>query len=1431
MIIRRMPDTNFLTGKKPVRRSVMKCNVFRRSITLLFLLALVLGLAMALPGKPLTAQASQAKQGDGGGNTAASDAGLEKYDSGLQEVAKAGGEEDITVRIVTETKDVTWPDYVQAIPRAIPDEATGGVVWTARVKANYLAKLASLDVVVEARLVQATSPAPRFLPEGETAHPELQKDINQLRKEITSTGSADNIIGGNQVSGWWDVTYNHKSAAAWSNGYTGEGVVVADIDSGVDFCHPDLYGTWLTYTTTNSSNYTYDGVPNYLDYYAGWPVAYSPASNYLMMFDLVVNGELTDLNTFSYGVSKFADTSTTGTGSTISFDGETWITSGTAYTGTVYHIGYHPDYSLGYLWGYPVGILVVDEDGDDVFETVYVDMDNDLDFSDEAPTNQANPTACWDKDLDTYADFSGGMVYFIADGYHWPQGMDWWWDPADWGLTPPGNGDLVAFMFDDWTGPASAHGTLTASAIVGQGIIDGDPGVGERPVYKPSGSGMVIGAGINAKIIAMGDSYILHEDSTEASYYFSVWGMDGFGDTNDGAQISSNSYGSSDTDNDEWDYRSRLITRLNTRNYDYFGRPNTYGQQHAFMFSTGNGAPGYGTNAPPSGSTAIAVGASTQFGSTLWDSITDVDQIVWGDVIPFSNRGPTAVGSLAPAVTADGAFGAGDLTLNYWWDGWSAWESWGGTSRSCPVAAGNMALIYDAFKQNTGSFPTWEQARELIMSGATDQNYDVFTQGAGMVNAETSTSIAGGDEGLHISPSSWSVGDYQGEEYLGFTKLLHPGESDSQTFNLTNYADYDFNYAIETGQLVALHSTELELDAVLADESPYSFYRPDYLFSPSDYAPDTDIPNGTVLMTAELIQPYAEWEPQDNENNGDNNNWRLLWYSYKDVNSDRNLWTDTDNDGAVDNGEIDSGEYIRFTYGYNAHTYHSASVKEPLNPDRWKDGIYLGLQHRTRSSLAPVSHLKLRVTFYGKTSCDWLSLSKSEGTVQDEASDSFVANVTVPADMPYGMYQCAIYLTNVGPAVKFSFNENTTAIPVILNVASNDDLTTDVVTFGGEEKGNTPYDNSYMSGSQDWTWRAESGDWRFFFVDQPTVPADGTRLIVKDVWDDVAPETDFDTVILGPVLDYWSYYVPETFGPYSLDELGRSVYNYLGDGAWGFETATGGNTEYVAAEFTDAGLHEVMQHTVRYEGDEFEVGFEKTLSTINGPTDSDLHYVNYFTDDISFSTTLTQTSGLDVEVYGMSSTGEDFYNVPIIQDPTDGDPCDFEAGGIYTYTTTLPDLVSYFLAYVDVGSNDLDLFVYYDADDSGTFTCPGERIASSTNSSGEDDYVELSFPTAGNYLITVQGWDVSGGSSTFNWYWERTDLDNTIAIRNADLEFSPSHPATFELYNVAPLACNSMEQECNDGIIYVGFADAPHLFSIPITVDYAYLYYLPIVGK
>ena len=70
------------------------------------------------------------------------------------------------------------------------------------------------------------------------------------------------------------------------------------------------------------------------------------------------------------------------------------------------------------------------------------------------------------------------------------------------------------------------------------------------------------------------------------------------------------------------------------------GRPNT-----TPVFSTGNGAPGYGTATPPSPVAGINVGASTQFGGTGWDSIANLSQVADNDVIEWSNRGPGATGA------------------------------------------------------------------------------------------------------------------------------------------------------------------------------------------------------------------------------------------------------------------------------------------------------------------------------------------------------------------------------------------------------------------------------------------------------------------------------------------------------------------------------------------------------------------------------------------------------------------------------------------------------------------------------------------------------------------------------------------------------------------------------------------------------------------
>ena len=105
------------------------------------------------------------------------------------------------------------------------------------------------------------------------------------------------------------------------------------------------------------------------------------------------------------------------------------------------------------------------------------------------------------------------------------------------------------------------------------------------------------------------------------------------------------------------------------------------------------------------------MGASTQFGGTGWDSIKDYSQVVDNDVMVWSDRGPGATGTPGVDVVADGAYSPGDATLNTVLDGRIAWATWGGTSRSTPVAAGAAALVYQAWREAHGPSRTASTAR------------------------------------------------------------------------------------------------------------------------------------------------------------------------------------------------------------------------------------------------------------------------------------------------------------------------------------------------------------------------------------------------------------------------------------------------------------------------------------------------------------------------------------------------------------------------------------------------------------------------------------------------------------------------------------------------------------------------------------------------
>ncbi|MFC7615215.1 S8 family serine peptidase [Actinokineospora soli] len=423
----------------------------------------------------------------------------------------------------------------------------------------------------------------------------------------------------------------HDFAGAWAAGYTGAGTTVGVLDGGTDFGHPDLLGTWQTWSGLTGARAGWNG----------WPKAFDPYG----VLQWLAGPELID-----QGLSWYTKTTATPcpgwnrkapgdpcavrfatrTGPSRNFSlapgtaAHTYrFPAGATKSGAV-RMGSHPDDHLLSLYGERAAFLVTDATTAGVYDTVYVDLDNDYRFDDEKPVTKSSPASYRDMNGDGYTDLSGGLLYYISDGATpIPGGLD------AFGVLDAsfGPGHLLAWT-GDYDPGIGGHGTLTASNIVGQGVING-----RAPVFSdlPGGTypGAVLGGAPHAKLAPFGDIYFAFEFSTQLGYFLS---------TRRGVDVTSNSYGDSEVDNDGWDAGSQEADVIHA------------GQRTTALFSTGNGAPGFGTVAPPSASSSIMVGASTQFGGTGWDSVDRTDQIVDNDVIAWSNRGFGATG--APGSTS-----------------------------------------------------------------------------------------------------------------------------------------------------------------------------------------------------------------------------------------------------------------------------------------------------------------------------------------------------------------------------------------------------------------------------------------------------------------------------------------------------------------------------------------------------------------------------------------------------------------------------------------------------------------------------------------------------------------------------------------------------------------------------------------------------------
>jgi putative cell wall-binding protein len=1197
----------------------------------------------------------------------------------------------------------------------------------------------------------------------------------QLDDEGSLTEAADDPIDydGGAATGWFDVSpVGHDSEGAWDQGYRGAGVKVAVADDSCDFAHPDLMGTHAVIDDPTSP-------------YDGWPQAFDPFSLLLYTYDAFYGQSYV-----AGGDTWFSDTSDTVTGLVTTYGSEEITTTGTSKSGD-YHIGYLWDENY-YYYGFgefPL-VLVADENTAGVYDTVYVDLDADRDFTYDKACTKDDPVSyadLWDYDYtpgpDGFADISGGMIYWIADGTNQPPGAEFVFSGMDWSSVPaPDSGEMVCFM--GALNVDEDHGTLCSSNVVGQGMTDAPSVWGDYPSFKTpdpsSGNGIVQGAAPEAGLVAIADIYWDHFASTLAAYDYAAFGLDDEPHTGDDVQIVSNSYGESDEDADGWDYRSRYVTYLNLY----------WNNEVSYLFSTGNGAPGYGTTAPPGPATGIAVGASTQMGACGgWDSIYDADQVTAGDVIPWSNRGPNASGGLSPDIVADGAYSSGAVPTNmYWYEGSSSWDIWGGTSRSAPVAAGNLALIFQAYKDRTGFWPNNDMAKDLIMNGARDLNYDTLVQGAGSVNANRSVSIAAGNGGVLVSPSSWNPGDYLGESYPSFARVVHPDESYEGSIRLENTGADSVSMTISDAWYVNTGSESYGITLDAADLDPYDFNRPDYLLDITDIIPDgTDL---VVIRTTQDIEDFAPTGDFDTDG-ATHNATRPVVYDWKDQDTSGTLWTDGDSDGFVDEGEIDEGEYMRFTYHNNFANTHEVRVQTPK--ERMHDGVYLGVQWATRADGATTTDLDVEITFWNRTDCSWLEFDGGATVDPGEATARSVT-LNVPADAPVGIYEAQLRLDD---------GTDVTVIPVVINVAAD----TYAFDFGDATMvPNALMSNREVYGTQDWRWRAESGDWRFFWTDGSAADAlpPGAAWLVRTIWEDRgAPaglDTDIDTLLYGPEMDIFSDYFPNEFGPYGMGLKGGSANTNIGAGIWTFQTNSGTTEEWVAGSL-EAGLNQVMVHNVLYDGKAVGQRFSGETGVISvdpgrldivSAADSATELLDFTTYDLDLTGAAVQAYGLSKRIFETDtiSTDEDWY-----------------------YFMDLTDA-----AYLDVQTacpgQDIDLYLYW-------WNGSDYEMVGASETSGDEEVIRLTMPADGQYVIDVYGYSVSG-TQPFDVAISAPMGDDLLISGVPAGGISAGTGFTLDVDWTKVRGTLEEREGEYEGIIFIGPTEAPGAVQVPVTLRYPF---------
>jgi uncharacterized repeat protein (TIGR01451 family) len=1404
---------------------------------------------------------------------------LSKLDSELRSLAQLGGVEPTTIYILA-TPDAKLDKVVDVIEsRPFPD----GQLIVASIRPNNIVKMASNPGVKAAEAFHPIEPPEPMTPKSEDQQKMDDAAVQQLREKAKADIKAGAVpafaagISSPQATSDWHGAGLIGAPEAWAKGFTGDGVNIAIIDSGVDFGHPDLQDK-VAY---------YESGP-----YQGWPIALDPRS----MREYYYYGATSSANYYDNAdYSWYADVRnvidcTDGMTQTLYFDGYEYTIPPSivdmSLSGKI-RWGIHPDrqFSAYVAWNEEwMPFLLLDTQVAGVYDTVIADLNYDKwfdQYDDTAVLGTSDPILS--QDLGSYiytdtqvmtgtlyvpnwtfpplwyvgilgwqmtpmsttlpagtfifarnhltgaagtdgadgiADLSGGMVYYIADGKRPIPAMDYLYPgyPPSSASAIPLKGQLVAFMLGSDYAGGGDHGTLCASAAGASGEIKGYfAAYGEWVQYstvsptlslpgevediswlKPANEGTVQGPAKGAKIIAIGDNYevVNGMQGFYDAYTFLAYGVDGIPNSGDEfVQVASMSYGDGTVHTSGWDWESRLIS--------YYNR--TYLPNTTFFASSGNGGHGFGTVNSPQGDTVVTVGASTQYGaSTVFGSALLASQLNDGEVTPFSDRGPDALGRPDPDVTATGAWGAGDMPLNmnaiyhYFYgpifpgDGNNAWYEWGGTSRSAPEAAGVMALVYQAYKEANGVFPDFETARQILMSGANDLGHDVLMQGAGRVNADRATDVAGAIQGVFVAPSMLAAGEYKGQQYPSFSNVLYPGDTWRQTFTVQNTGAAAATVAIgdEILQQMQVVTYTQVVSPYLGTEGPYPdtyYYYADYFVGgdPTTSTHGADlvipVPAGADFMKVALDVPmeihdfnYDDPNPYSLSYGASGQRWSLTVYDWTDRNGDDLLWTDTNLDGVVSTnygdqvevsatGAFTQTEINRFGYSYNYANEQEVTVNLA---DKTDPQIVIGLVHRNPNTFRNMgagtqafyqeNPLKVKVYFYQKADWDLVDESATSLNVAAGGTATFDARFSIPTDQPIGLYEGAITVDD---------GAHKSIVPVTVNVAAPSTET--LFTLGGTPVAGTPYDNGRMFGGYTWNSPYEQGDWRTYFYDA-SAGMQQQYLYLRNTWGERCSNmpTFNETLVFGPNPgDQFSMQAPDVYGPNGILYEGGTYdangpQNYWGSprqGDWWNNGDGIALPESRAWASLADGLNLIRFRNILLSGKEgCGDGFAASVGVfgVDAPAWDEGGLV-FNTDQLSGSFNLNAVSPVDGLVAYATGFGQSqWFRGIVVPQGHPGDfyiPDDLMSGWVYKFKASNNSGID--VRTFGPDSSDIDLYLLYDANKDGVFNPLDNREVidrSESGSSYEDIFYNGNFNNGytvqdGTYAIVVYGYSIKPG--------------------------------------------------------------------------------------